>query len=247
MTPDQTVPGPVDLESASVTPSTDASTSPDSSSELERLQRKLELVTEDKRRAGEKNSELNRRLQELEEALRATQAQVKDGQTAKLAESGEYKQLWEDAKQTNLDLERQLADMRQQLEAERTARSQETLKSRALQDISAAKALRPDQLLALLDHNLREKEGRPVVIDGGIEIPLPDYLERLRSPDSGWDHHFAPNGSKGMGTAPSRPTGATPPVNNPFATSPPNLTEIARLYREDRALHDKLKAEAVKG
>lgn len=232
-------------QSASATPSPDAQTS--STDELARLRAKLELVTEDKRRAGEKNAELNRKLQDLEESLRATQAQLKDGQTQKLAESGEYKQLWEDAKATNLQLERDNADLRAQLDAERQARAQETLRSRALSEITSAKALRPDQLLSLLSPDLREVNGRPAIISGGIEIPLADHLARLRSPDSGWDHHFAPNGAKGMGSAPALPTAGSAPVANPFTTSPPNLTEIARLYREDRATHDRLKAEASRG
>jgi chromosome segregation ATPase len=117
---------PAEEPSASATPSPDAQTSSD---ELARLRAKLELVSEDKRRAGEKNADLNRKLQELEESLRATQAQLKDGQTAKLAESGEYRKLWEDAKETNLALERQIADLNTQLDAERQARATETLKS----------------------------------------------------------------------------------------------------------------------
>jgi len=235
---------PAEEQSASATPSPDAQTS--SPEELARLRAKLDLVTEDKRRAGEKNAELNRKLQELEESLRATQAQLKDGHTQKLAESGEYKKLWEDAKETNLSLERRIADLETQLDAERQARATETLKSRALSEITTAKALRPDQLLALISADLREADGKPVVISGGIEIPLSDHLARLRAPDSGWDHHFAPNGAKGMGSTAAVPPG-TAPASNPFLQSPPNLSEIARLYRDDRALHDRLKAEATRG
>jgi uncharacterized phage infection (PIP) family protein YhgE len=235
---------PAEDQSASVTPSPDAQGT--TSDELARLRAKLDLVSEDKRRAGEKNAELNRKLQELEEALKATQAQLKSGQQQTLEASGEYKKLWEDAKATNLDLERQMSELRGQLDAERQARATETLRSRALSEITQAKALRPDQLLALIASDLREVDGKPVVINGGIEIPLSDHLARLRAPESGWDHHFAPNGAKGMGSTPATPAGAAP-VSNPFLASPPNLSEIARLYREDRSLHDRLKAEATRG
>lgn len=232
-------------QSATVSPSPDA-VAPTSTEELQRLRAKLELVTEDKRRAGEKNAELNRKLQELEESLRATQAQLKTGETQQLEQSGEYRKLWEDAKETNLQLERQLSEVRAQLDAERQARATETLRSRAIQEITAAKALRPDQLLALIASDLREVDGKPAVISGGIEIPLSEHLARLKAPDSGWDHHFAASGVSGMGSAPAAPTGVAP-ANNPFTSSPPNLTEIARLYREDRATHDRLKAEASRG
>ena len=231
--------------SASATPSPDAQSTP-SSDELARLRAKLDLVTEDKRRAGEKNADLNRKLQELEESLRATQAQLKSGQTTQLEQSGEYKKLWEDAKETNLNLERQLHEMQLTLDAERQERAKETLKSRAIQEITAAKALRPDQLLALISTDLREVDGKPAVISGGIEIPLADHLARLRAPESGWDHHFAPIGAKGMGSSAAAPVSA-PTGTNPFLASPPNLTEIARLFREDRAAHDRYKAEASRG
>lgn len=214
--------------------------------EVARLRAKLDLVTEDKRRAGEKNAELNRRLQELEESLKATQVQLKTGEQSKLAESGEYKKLWEDAKETNLQLERQLSDLRAELDAERQARNTESLRSRALSEISAAKALRPDQLLALLGNDLREVEGQPVVIAGGIEVPLADHLARLRAQDSGWEHHFAPVGARGMGSAPATPSGGIAGIKNPFAAETFNLTEQARLYKSDPELFAKLKAAAGK-
>jgi hypothetical protein len=235
----------VEEPSASATPSPDAQSN-SSSDELARLRAKLDLVTEDKRRAGEKNADLNRKLQDLEDSLRVTQAQLKSGQTTQLEQSGEYKKLWEDAKETNLTLERQISDMRVQLDAERQARATETLRSRAIQEITTAKALRPDQLLALISTDLREVDGKPAVISGGIEIPLSDHLARLRAPESGWDHHFAPTGAKGMGSSAAAPVSASTGTN-PFLTSPLNLTEIGRLYREDRAVHDRYKAEASRG
>jgi hypothetical protein len=49
-----------------------------------------------------------------------------------------------------------------------------------------------------------------------------------------------------MGTAPTVPPG-TAPAANPYLQSPPNLDAISRLYIEDRALHDRYKAEASRG
>jgi len=235
---------PAEESSASATPSPDASSN--SSDELTRLRAKLDLVSEDKRRAGEKNAALNARLQELEESLRATQAQLKDGQTQKLADSGEYKRLWEEAKETNLQLERQNSDLRAELDAVRQATAAEKLVSRALIEISSADARSPEQLLVHLRPNLTEVNGQPAVITGGIEVPLSEYLTRLRAPDSGWDHHFKATGARGMGTAPTVPPG-TAPAANPYLQSPPNLDAISRLYIEDRALHDRYKAEASRG
>lgn len=205
--------------------------------EYQRVLRKLELVTEDKRRAGETNATLNERLQELERQLQSRDQQ-------QLLEQGEYKKLWEDAKVTITGLNQQLADLQHQLDTERQAHAAENLRSRALHEITAAKALRPDQLLALLATDLREVDGKPAILSGGIEVPLADHLTKLRSPDSGWEHHFAPTAGRGMGALPATPT--TAPPTNPFLATPPNLSEIARLYMDDRALHDRLKAEATR-
>jgi hypothetical protein len=218
------------------------------SSEFQRLKTKLDLVTQDKLRAGETNAKLNAKVQELEEQLRGLTAQLKSGEQQKLESSGEYAKLWEQSKETNRGLEKRIQELENELDAERQARRTETLRTKALQQISAAKALRPDQMLSLLAPNLREVDGAPVVLDGGMEVPLSDYLGRLRTPDSGWDHHFQPNGVKGMGTTPSTPVGVdTYGKPNPFKRESLNLTEQTRLYREDPTLFDRLKAEAARG
>lgn len=237
---------PVEETSAAVPPSP-ATETPDGS-ELSRLKAKLELVTQDKLRAGEKNSQLNAKVQELEDQLRGLSAKLKTGEQKQLESSGEYRQLWEDSKETNKALERRITELENELDAERQARRTETLRSKALQQISEAKALRPDQMLALLGNNLREVDGNPVVIEGGMEIPLQDHLARLRNPESGWDHHFAPTGAKGMGTVPSASgSGSVYGKANPFRSESRNLTEQTRLYREDPALYERLKAEAQRG
>lgn len=232
--------------SAAVPPSTANETT--DNSELQRLKAKLELVTADKLRAGETNAKLNTRVQELEETVRGLSTQLKTGEQKQLEDSGEYLKLWEQSKETNKTLERRITELENELDAERQARKTETLRTKALQEISDSKALRPDQLLSLLGPNLREADGTPVVLEGGMEIPLRDHLARLRAPDSGWDHHFAPNGAIGMGTKPST-AAATSSYggSNPFRPETRNLTEQARLYRDDPALYDRLKAEATRG
>lgn len=233
-------------QSAAVPPS--PATDTVDSSEFQRLKTKLDLVTQDKLRAGETNAKLNAKVQELEEQLRGLTAQLKSGEQQKLESSGEYAKLWEQSKETNRGLEKRIQELENELDAERQARRTETLRTKALQQISAAKALRPDQMLSLLAPNLREVDGAPVVLDGGMEVPLSDYLGRLRTPDSGWDHHFQPNGVKGMGTTPSTPVGVdTYGKPNPFKRESLNLTEQTRLYREDPTLFDRLKAEAARG
>lgn len=237
----------VEEQSAAVPPS--PATEASDNSELQRLKAKLELVTQDKLRAGETNSKLNSRVQELEETIRSLTAKRKQEEQKQLEDSGQYRELWEALKETNKGLIEENEGLKRELDAERQARRTETLRTRALQEISEAKALRPDQLLSLLGNNLREVDGKPVVIEGGMEIPLRDHLARLRTPESGWDHHFAANGAKGMGITArtsSLPTSSYGGAN-PFHPATRNLTEQGRLYREDPALYERLKAEAARG
>ena len=237
---------PVEEQSAAVPPS--PATDANDSSELQRLRTKLELVTQDKLRAGETNAKLNSRVQELEENLRALTAQLKSGEQKQLEDSGEYLKLWEQSKETNRALEKRITELEQELEGERNARRTESLRTKAIQEISNAKALRPEQLLSLISPNLREVDGKPVVLEGGMEIPLSDHLARLRSADSGWDHHFQPTAaSKGMGTIASTPVASAYGMPNPFRPETRNLTEQSRLFREDPVLYDRLKAEALRG
>jgi hypothetical protein len=49
-----------------------------------------------------------------------------------------------------------------------------------------------------------------------------------------------------MGSSAAAPVSASTGTN-PFLTNPLNLTEIGRLYRDDRAAHDRYKAEASRG
>ena len=238
---------PVEEQSAAVPPSPATDAPAADPSELSRLRTKLELVTQDKLRAGETNAKLNSRVQELEDQLRGLTAQLKNGEQKQLEDSGEYLKLWEQSKDTNKSLEKRITELEQELDAERQARRTESLRTKAIQEISAAKALRPEQLLSLIASNLREVNGSPVVLDGGMEIPLSDHLARLRQADSGWDHHFAPSASKGMGTIASAPATSAYGKANPFAPATRNLTEQSRLYREDPALYERLKAEANRG
>lgn len=231
--------------SAAVPPST-ATEAPDNS-ELQRLKAKLDLVQQDKLRAGETNAKLNSKIQELEETVRGLTTQLKTGEQQQLEGSGEYQKLWEQSKETNKALERRITELENELDAERQARKTETLRTKALQEISESKALRPDQLLSLIAPNLREADGTPVVLEGGMEIPLRDHLSRLRSPESGWEHHFAPNGALGLGMKPSAPATSSYGGTNPFRAETRNLTEQARLFREDPALYERLKAEATRG
>lgn len=203
--------------------------------EHQRLLKKLELVQADKAAAGEKNQQLNDRLKDLERQLSQRNQQ-------QLQDQGEYKTLWEQRGQIITDLEKENAELRSQLESVTQAAAHERLRAAAMAGISKSGAIAPDQMFALLQSQLRESEGRPVVLAGGAEQPLDTYLANLKAPGSGFEHHFASTGARGMGTSAAT---IAPGMDNPYKTG--NLTEIISLEVENPELARALKAEAQRG
>jgi multidrug efflux pump subunit AcrA (membrane-fusion protein) len=209
------------------------------------LRKKLELVQQDNLAKGEANKRLNERLGEIEKSLRDAEARLKSGHQEQLANQGEFKKLWEDANADNARLQQRIAELEAALQAKDAEAANERLRATALQQIAGANALAPEQLLGLLQPQLRNADNGPAVIINGIEQPLNAYLTQLRNPGSGWEHHFAPTGTRGMGSAPSA-TGL-PGVSNPFKAESFNLTEALRLEAENPDLAKALKAEAGRG
>ena len=94
---------------------------------------------------------------------------------------------------------------------------------------------------------MRPGANGPSVVVNGIEQPLNAYLTQLKNPGSGWEHHFAASGTRGMGSGPTT-TNAIPGMANPFAQGPGfNLTEALRLEAENPELAKVLKAQAGRG
>ena len=204
--------------------------------EYQRVLKKLELVQADKAAAGEKNQQLNERLKDIERQLQQRNQQ-------QLQDQGEYKALWEEAKQTIAAREERITALEAELASERTATAQERLKASAMASISRSGAIAPDQMYALLHSQLRDVEGRPVVLAGGAEQPLDAYLGNLRAPGSGYEHHFSSTGARGMGSTAT--TSVAPGMSNPYKTG--NLTERIRLEAENPELAKALMAEAQRG
>jgi hypothetical protein len=98
-------------------------------------------------------------------------------------------------------------------------------------------------MYALLHSQLRDVEGRPVVLAEGAEQPLDAYLGNLRAPGSGYEHHFSSTGARGMGSTAT--TSVAPGMSNPYKTG--NLTERIRLETENPELAKALMAEAQRG
>jgi len=218
---------------------------PQTSEDAAALRRKLELVQQDNLSKGEANRKLNERIGELEKSLKDTETRIKSTQQQQRADQGEFKTLWEEANADNARLQQRIVELEAALQAKDQEAANERLRATALQQISSASALAPEQLLGLLKPQLRDNNGTPVVIVNGIEQPLSAYLANLKNPGSGWDHHFAPNGARGMG---STPTSNVPPgVVNPYKRETYNFTDQLRMEVENPELAKLLKSEATRG
>ena len=218
---------------------------PASTDDATAMRRKLELVQQDNLNKGEANRKLNERLGELERQLRERETELKSGKQQQLASQGEYKKLWEDANADNARLQQRITELEAALQAKDSEAEAERLRATAMQMIGQASALAPEQLYGLLAQKLRSSDSGPTVIVNGIEQPLNAYLTQLRNPGSGWEHHFAATGTRGMGSAPS--TSGLPGVVNPYKRETFNLTDALRLEAENPDLAKALKAEAGRG
>ena len=220
----------------SVAPQPVADTS-DLAQQLEALRAKnAELIGERR-----KDRETRETLQKQLDTLSAAQQEAK---TQQLAQSGEYKTLWEDAQQTVADLKQQLAAKEAETEQIRQGYTQEQIKSATIAQLSNAGALAPDQLYRLLQENLRAKDGQPVAVAGGVEVQIGEYIANLKNPGSGYEHHFAATNRAGMGVAGSARTSSLPGQSNPWQKDSWNITQQMLLLSQDPDKARLLKAEA---
>ena len=233
MPEDQLVP-PTPVESAAPQPVADTS---DLAQQLEALRAKnAELIGERR-----KDRETRETLQKQLDALSAAQQEAK---TQQLAQSGEYKTLWEEAQQTVADLKQQLAAKEAETEQIRQGYTQEQIKSATIAQLSNAGALAPDQLYRLLQENLRAKDGQPVAVAGGVEVQIGEYIANLKNPGSGYEHHFAATNRAGMGVAGSARTSSLPGQSNPWQKDTWTITQQMLLLNQDPDKARLLKAEA---
>lgn len=211
--------------------------SSDLATQLEALRAKNQELIAERRKDRENRETLQKQLDEI----RVAQEQAK---TTQLAESGEFKILWEQAQETVADLKQQLANRETEISEIRQGFTQEQIKSAAIAQLSQAGALAPDQLYRLLQENLRAKEGQPVAVVGGVEVPVGEYIANLKNPGSGYEHHFAASNRAGMGVTGSARATALPGQTNPWLKDSWNVTQQMMMLTKDPDKARLLKAEA---
>ena len=160
-----------------------------------------------------------------------------------LEDQGQWKTLWEEANKTAQEKEQQIMTLSQQLEDLKTSNEVASTKTTALAAISNLGAINAEQTLALLQGKLQKNaEGKVVVLNGGVEQDLTNYLTSLKNPGSGWEHHFKPSSAAGMGAKPSPISNAGGGQPNPWKTG--NITQQMLLSEQDPQMAAVLKQEA---
>ncbi len=207
------------------------------------LKHKLGLANSHAKTAEKRAKEAEADLNQLKNEL----AEIKNAQTVatqkSLESQGQYKQLWEDAKKSVSERDAKMVELQAQLASVTQDREQDRLRAASLSQINQAGAVNSNQMFQLLQQQLRaNEEGKPVVLNGGVEQPLNDYLAALKNSNE-WQHHFGASGAQGMGAAAGG--SVAPGRDNPYRNG--NLTEAMKLEVENPDLAKALKAEARRG
>ena len=160
-----------------------------------------------------------------------------------LEDQGQWKTLWEEANKTAQEKEQKIMTLSQQLEEMKTSNEVASTKTTALAAISNLGAINAEQTLSLLQGKLQKNsEGKVVVLNGGVEQDLGNYLSTLKNPGSGWEHHFKPSSAAGMGAKPSPVANAGTGQPNPWKSG--NVTQQMLVSEQDPQLAAVLKQEA---
>ena len=190
-------------------------------------------------------SEAEEKFQGIKTKLDEVYKKQDDQRKKTLEDQGQWKDLWEEANRTAQEKEQQIGDLQRQLEELRTSNETAAMKTNALAAISQAGAINAEQMLMLMQNNLRKNDsGNVVVLNGGVEQDINTYLSNLKNPGSGYEHHFKPSSAAGMGAKPTPNSAIAPGMANPWKEGSINLTRQMALEASDPDLAAVLKREA---
>ena len=190
-------------------------------------------------------AEAEERFQGIKTKLDEVYKKQDDQRKKTLEDQGQWKDLWEEANKTAQDKDLRISDLERQLEDLRVSNEQAATKASALSAINQAGAINSDQMLMLLQNNLQKNaEGKVVVLQGGVEQDISTYLNNLKNPGSGYEHHFKPSTAAGMGAKPTPNSAIAPGMANPWKDGSINITRQMQLEAQEPELAAVLKREA---
>tara|TARA_R100000315_G_scaffold24471_1_gene9258 strand:+ start:1154 stop:1861 length:708 start_codon:yes stop_codon:yes gene_type:complete len=192
-------------------------------------------------------SEAEEKFQGIKGKLDEVYKKQDDQRRKTLEDQGQWKDLWEEANKTAQSKDQQIADLERQLAELRNSNETAAMQTSALSAISQAGAINAEQMLRLVQNDLKKSDdGSVKVLDGGVEQDINVYLAKLKNPGSGYEHHFKPSAQAGMGAKPTTGTAGAAGVANPWLEGSMNLTRQMALEATDPDLAAVLKREAGK-
>ena len=192
-------------------------------------------------------SEAEEKFQGIKGKLDEVYKKQDDQRRKTLEDQGQWKDLWEEANKTAQAKDQQIADLERQLAELRNSNETAAMQTSALSAISQAGAINAEQMLRLVQSDLKKADdGSVKVLDGGVEQDINVYLAKLKNPGSGFEHHFKPSAQAGMGAKPTTGTAGAAGVANPWLEGSMNLTRQMALEATDPDLAAVLKREAGK-
>lgn len=190
--------------------------------------------------------EAEQRAKETTEKFDGLKGKLDDvykGKRKEMEDQGQFKPLWEEANKTNQTKDQQIADLNAQIEDLKRSTETKDTRNDALAAISNAGAINAEQTLSLLERQLQKNaEGKTVVLSGGVEQDLTTYVNNLKQPSSGWEHHFKASTTAGMGAKPTSNSTIAPGMDNPWKTG--NVTQQMIVSNQDPDLATVLQREA---
>ena len=188
----------------------------------------------------------DQQLQEKEKAFQNAKSKIGqyyDDRKKALEDQGMYKPLWEDANKTAQEKDKRITELETELKTAKEQKQIEATRTTAMSALSNAGAINAGQTLSLLQDKLhKSSDGRTVILSGGVEQDLGTYVNNLKNPGSGWEHHFKASNAAGMGAKPSPTSNVAPGSENPWKTG--NLTQQMLLSNQDPDLAAVLQKEA---
>ena len=187
------------------------------------------------------------KFQRIKDKMNALDEKMRSERQKTLEDQGQWKDLWEEANKTGQEKDQRINDLERQISDLQSSNETAAMKTAALSAISQAGAVNADQVLQLVQSNLKKSEsGQVVVLDGGIEQDLNVYLAKLKNPGSGWEHQLKPSAHAGMGAKPATGTAGAAGIANPWAEGSINLTRQMTLDHTEPELAAVLRREAGK-
>lgn len=204
------------------------------------LRNKIELAKADTSKAVAKNQAYRQQVEDMQKEIAAYMQQDQSKQQEALLANGQAEKVVEQLRGTVSKDKARILELEQLLQDKDSAFQQSQIKSAAINAFYQGGAHTPEDLFNLEKDKFSLKDGQVVALVGGVEIPLQQHLESLKSPGSGKDYFFAGSGARGMGSIGSTPTSTG--GSNPYVTR--NFTEALRLESENPELAARLKSQA---